>query len=141
MNNETRAAVERYRLHEAIIGPDYRASPYFSEGAGLDYERMRRDEWLMRDGYLAEHPADGDELVTEDWLRSIGASDRLNGEWLVADPRTLDECVEVWCIFTDDGGPPGITAMQADYEDAPCIIANCTRSKLRKLLEALGAKL
>lgn len=100
------------------------------------FARVRR----ICEAYLSEHLADGDEPVTEEWLRSIGADHRLNGEWLIADPRTLDECMEVWCIFTDDGGPPGVIVKPSYCEDAPCIIANCTRSQLRKLLEALGVK-
>lgn len=71
MTPEQKAALDRLRKHEAITGMDFRESPYFVEGRGVDEFKRLLDLFVLKDAYLAEHPADDDEPVTEEWLRSV----------------------------------------------------------------------
>lgn len=58
MTDEQRAALGRLRTSLGLSGDQY-----------MD------DLETVSDLYLAEHPADDEEPVTEDWLRSVGAID------------------------------------------------------------------
>ena len=67
MSDELRAAAERVRRVEAGEPADqaYRAHPrrQFQQFA---------DRGLMASAWLAEHPADDDEPISPEWLRSVG---------------------------------------------------------------------
>lgn len=68
---ETREAAERLRRFRN--GDN---SAYPDDDGGFFEERgqtmCEADEETLADAYLAEHPADAEEPITEDWLRSVG---------------------------------------------------------------------
>lgn len=63
-DNELRAAVER--VHKGAKNPLYYAFPLQPHG------QAKADAVLIVDAYLAEHPADDAEAVTEDWFAAVG---------------------------------------------------------------------
>ena len=67
MTPELRAAMERLRRIEA--GESY-YEVYGCQPTG--HGHMQRDERKLVDAFMAEHPADDDETVTEEWLGRVG---------------------------------------------------------------------
>ena len=80
MNDDVRQAAERLRLCLTVGGPDdplAGVSAAYSESDG-DFKNvacLTKDELTIVKAYLAEHPADDGEAVSEDWLRSVGLRD------------------------------------------------------------------
>ena len=81
MNQELRAIAERMRKHlEAIKTSDtFNDSDYYHQPLGVawewDEEKIGEDDAALARAFLAEHPADEDEPVTDEWLKVVG------GEW------------------------------------------------------------
>lgn len=74
-NEEIKAAAERIRRHHSGEEPADKAELFD------DYQAL----------YLAEHPADGDEPVTAEWLESQGWQYRkVVGEWSYTLPTGAD---------------------------------------------------
>ena len=73
MNDELRVAAKRYGLPypRASVSGDMDWDSYIQE---------MKDMELLADAYLAEHREDDAEPVTEEWLRSIGAKDEVDGK-------------------------------------------------------------
>lgn len=60
MTDELRAAAERLRRWKA------------GDHEVMESRHMLHANWsMLADAYLAEHPADDDEAVTEDWIESV----------------------------------------------------------------------
>lgn len=78
MNAGLRAAAERYRKlgTESAIITDHTGNP-------TGFVRVPGGRWDevtdLADAYLAEHPADDADDITEDWLREIGFT--YDDEW------------------------------------------------------------
>jgi hypothetical protein len=66
MNSDVRAAAERCRLNRYTAeAPDMRTAM-----------NEKRDDWrTLALAYLAEHPADDAEPISQAWLRSVGFRD------------------------------------------------------------------
>lgn len=60
MTNEEREALERLRNHREIWSEQYRDT------------QQGRDEAILANAYLREHPADDDELLNSTWVESAG---------------------------------------------------------------------
>jgi hypothetical protein len=142
-------AAQRYRLHHAIRGPHHQLSPYFVEGEGLDYNYIRHDEWLMRDAYLTEHPADDPKVIDEEWLQIMGKSEGLSN----CISYIVGEFTQSGCVLTTvrvvhlDSNPPLWTVEIAQHESGKqprwslgVGVIVSTRRQLRNLLEALKWK-
>lgn len=79
MSEELRAA-ERLRQHREIDEQCKKTGkwslvmgcPYFNCDR-CNPDRIRKDELLLADAYLAEHPADDGEPITTEWLEFVGA--------------------------------------------------------------------
>lgn len=78
MTDDVRAAAERLREHRRVVAAmeHSKASPYtyidVSTGAaGFVPNAELRDMAAVVTAYLAEHPADDAEPVTEAWLRAV----------------------------------------------------------------------
>ena len=73
MSDELRQAAER--LYEYVTRE---IDDFTDEAAELDEEmgeelrQVLRDTLKLARNYLAEHPADGDELIDDNWLEEIG---------------------------------------------------------------------
>lgn len=61
------------RLRRLYAGVESYHEVYGCPPTGLGHQQ--RDERLVLDYVIAEHPADDAEPVTEEWLRSVGAVD------------------------------------------------------------------
>lgn len=76
MNDDVKAAAERYRKHQQRLCEDeHHKSPYWLPLTECWSERRLEDANVLANAHLTEHPADDDEPVTEEWLRSIGFKD------------------------------------------------------------------
>ena len=131
MTPEQKAALDRLLRHEAITGMDFRESPYFVEGRGVDESLRLPDVRIAMLLCLAEHPADDDEPVTEEWLRSVGFCDTEYMSSLENGPLeyVLEEEVyfpENWIL--NGGDPPESMSIK-------------TRGDVRRLCRALGIQL
>ena len=86
MIDDLRAAAERCRQWNAL-GPNVSTRQRRAIYPGsLDLVQVnmarQRDLRALADAYLAEHPADDGEPVTEDWLRAVGFRDYVEpSEW------------------------------------------------------------
>ena len=95
----------------------------------------RQDATLLASLYLAEHPADDGEDVTEEWLESVGW--RRNRGYMDS-PQIGDSCFQLtWCslgqsmlLECDDNDQPDVTLPHIK-----------TRGDVRRLCEALGIEL
>lgn len=80
MNDELRAACDRLRrikdgelnVYRYLCEPPERQGLQDHEKIAVIKRQREIDEGTVIDAYLAQHPADGDELVDGGWLRSIG---------------------------------------------------------------------
>ncbi len=85
MMSDVKEAAERMRQH--IAKKDEASGPYY---AGTFYQMdnalilLSKDLGVLSRAYLAEHPADEHEAITEAWLRSVGFFERC--EYLVIRP-------------------------------------------------------
>lgn len=89
------------------------------------------DALELANAYLAEHPADEDEPVTEEWLRAIGFNDDKEFPGYVI---LLTECGYIECIGFDGG----VEWMLFGNELNP---GPQTRGQVRLLCRALGIEL
>lgn len=114
---ELRAAAERLRdgAYPAIDLPPWAT-------------RVYRDGAAVAAAWLAEHPADDAEPVTEEWLRSVGFSSRPNNRWLQ--------------IRTPQGGRLDcwMASPLWEFHDEAVAIPQ-TRGDVRRLCTALGIDL
>jgi len=130
MTDELRAAVA---IFEA--GPDVH-----SDG----FEYFQAVGTLAR-AYLAEHPADGDEPVTEEWLRSIGFRNLSATMIYLRIPSHDGNGEEVDLYFYSDCVPPITPALiqkGCGKEDHVVLTGAVitTRGQVRRLIEALGGE-
>ena len=119
--SELRAAAERLRGKG-------RASGYFGSHLHcLDYKALATH-------YLAEHPADDAEPVTEDWLLSVGFTrNKIDQVILILESKDLGRAMTYitispceLCIESDDGGS--------------IWLGERTRGDVRTLCRALGVE-
>jgi hypothetical protein len=86
----------------------------------------------LANAYLAQHPSDGDEAVTEDWLKTIGFDEKLimelQGKWSLIAYTSSN-----WCLYIENS-PDDYYGCAHDY-DLP---QPKTRRQVRQLLQALG---
>jgi len=68
MNEQVKSAMERLRQMRADADDHDGGYPATEEGR----RQSLLDHAALADAYLAEHPADDDEAITEDWLREVG---------------------------------------------------------------------
>lgn len=114
MNDELKAAAERLRA-DAYADWDYMDGIYASD-------KQLEDRRLIAKAYLAEHPADNDEPITDSWLRKIGFQDMETG--LESQDHVV--IVNAWGMdFTVCNGKPKPE----------------TRGDVRRLAKALGLEL
>lgn len=80
MTDELRAACERLRRYQAASDANDVAAMdavYDAHGNNPDNcDSIWEDQADVADAYLAEHPADDDEPITEDWLAANRFQDR-----------------------------------------------------------------
>lgn len=106
MNDDVRAAAERLRKNRYNDNSIYE---------GIDHTKERDiDRKILADAYLALHPADDDEPVTEDWVIESGLSDI--------------DLVDEMKRFLDSGE-------RTEGKVRPCFT---TRGQVRRLLAAMG---
>lgn len=137
MSNDVAAAAERLRFD----GP-LNKSPYYTEGGNwhsFDHCQLRRDQEALADAWLAEHPVDDSEPVTEAWSKSIGAKflpelDGGLGFYLGDDP--CDEDIEWPAIQIGTGWVVIVNLNNVDRCHLT-LLENPTRGQLRRLLAAL----
>ena len=79
-------------------------------------------------GYLAEHPSDNEEPVTDEWLRSVGFDDRLPGLVIEGDCQYLLVYCRAGWYLSDDGDEIWVNPLTK-------------RSHVRRLCAALGVPL
>jgi hypothetical protein len=95
---------------------------------------------LLADAWLAEHPVDDDEPVTEEWLLSVGFSKK-NSAW--ASIGFDDEIYERYLGIEEDFslalGEHDFLGLNAIYVPFPG--AAKTRGDVRRLCKALGVPL
>lgn len=118
--SDVREAAERLREHSLL--------PHVRTADGRPY--FEGDLKLLANAYLAEHPSDDDELITDDWWRDMSGGCRFIFSpderlmlWLGADGM-LQLCIS-------DGGGDEIS------RDMPHIK---TRGDVRRLCKALGVE-
>jgi hypothetical protein len=92
---------------------------------------------MLRAQIIAEHPADSDLPVTEEWLRSVGFETAVNPLWIWARSAEI-------CLARDNTGSWVVT--RADDDDAFFVSeveipAFKTRGDVRRLCVALGIPL
>jgi hypothetical protein len=82
MSDDVKAAAERLLSGIELSDPYSIGDIYFSKKDGASFSL--KDIFILAESYLAEHPADDCEPITEEWLRSVGFSDGATGEslWL-----------------------------------------------------------
>lgn len=119
MSDKVRKAAERLRRTR---GSDYVTLKLVYGDNG---EQLQQDMMEIADAYLAEHPADDDEPITNEWLTSFGRHFEFNGHELAINS---DGGVELW---THWGGESVVIDL--------CDVA--TRGDVRRLLRGLGIKL
>jgi hypothetical protein len=126
MSRETEA-IERLRKHRRG------ETPY----EGWHEVGILRDCNDIVDAYLAEHPADEDELITPEWLESMDFKN--NMAYLADDQRTLLQLTE------RHNGFGAIVWQQPDRQMVsvtivlPGVLVK-TRGELRALLRGLGVE-
>ena len=106
-----------------------RAAAERHRGSREDY----RDLHTIADAYLAEHPADGEEPISEEWLHSIGFEDDRTG------------CPTLGPLHIQHAA---ITRMDSDveYPASACVRSfpipvPKTRGDVRRLCSAMGIEL
>lgn len=122
MTPEQKAAAERLRVSLKKRHVKFQSSPRTYLG----------DMELIVIAYLAQHPADDDEPIDEEFLRSVGFVD--------IDKNTLqfdrDLPVDVW-----HGGVMAEAEWSVGGERIPHELMPSTRGDLRRLASALGIEL
>lgn len=93
MNEELRKAAQEI-LQGELVSQNQNTSIYRSMPASW---RNLAESWL------AEHPTDDDEPVTEEWLRLIGAKDEVDGKINGEDVYDLYIGPARWCVFSSGG--------------------------------------
>jgi hypothetical protein len=86
---------------------------------------------VLAHAYLADHPADEDEPVTEDWLRSIGLKLRMGFGFPVTKTMSLWDSRNGWGLYFHGG-------LGDSAEGETKIAKVATRGQVRRLLAALG---
>ena len=126
MSNELRAAAERLENIFAMQATHF-------ESVVMTRDQVAGAQDLAR-AYLAEHPADGDEPITAEWLRAVGFVDDRTGCPTLGPIHIRPH----WAMEGQDSDrelPP-----YACVRSLPIPIPK-TRSDLRKLCSALGIEL
>lgn len=124
MSDELRAAAER------LLGFD-----------GY-YEMQASDGKNLARAYLAEHPADDDEPVTADWLRSVGFKQDADTEYTSDDLILAPEDDQVALHWMQEGiEPDEIRTIWIVAENEGIYTSASTRGALRRLAAALGVTL
>jgi hypothetical protein len=114
---DIQSAAERLRRHMA--DPNHRDTYHGKESTLVgDWATLAR-------AYLAEHPADDGEAITEDWLRAVGF-------------KSMPSEVGLWLDKT--------VGVDLRSDTPGCVVCNArpriaTRGDLRRLAEALGIPL
>lgn len=137
MSEDLRAAAERMRSYlsyladkEARVDAEH---PYgvnhWAGGWYFNNEQYRRDGLMLRDAYLAEHPADDSESVTFEWLESIGF---YRDGTHIDDPLT---CCESAIYLSPDHNDETVWVVFVEVYELGHVK---TRGDVRRLLAALG---
>lgn len=96
-------------------------------------ERSVADQIVREhNAYLAEHPADDEEPVTEDWLRAVGSKPI---------PGVSFHAFDLGLFVQVGVRPDGSLCIHADRFTATLKMAICTRGDVRRLCAALGVPL
>jgi hypothetical protein len=129
---DIQSAAERYRGYSDFCKTEHDKG---FNGIVMPYRGVTADAIVLADAYLAEHPADDGEAITEDWLRSIEHDLQSVGfEFHVCRNQTTDEWEPHHFSIEhrpDDGEGPIFI---------PCKMVT-TRGDLRLLCRALGIPL
>jgi hypothetical protein len=122
MSNEIKQAAERVRkaLSQHPWSDSHELLTPFTVDCGI-----------LAGAYLAQHPSDGDEAVTEEWLRSIGFD--CCAHWGALDIGDRSNCAAEW-----DHGKWCVKGINGDFNVSIPIHAPTTRRAVKQLLQALG---
>lgn len=115
MNEELKRVIERYRERNSNQS-EYQDSIVYSEDV---------DAGILAEAYLAEHPADDDEPLSQEWLSSVSRG--VFGKVAFVSYELLDDA-SVWRMLGDDRGWYLFTSVK-------------TRGDVRRLCRALGIEL
>lgn len=129
MSDELRAAIVRVRLCQQE-GPDVA----YPNAKGGEYIR---DMDTLTEAYLAEHPADDGEPVTEEWLRSVGFV-RMQQPAAGNDMILRNEAGNCLTYYPARRGDPAGPLWGVVGEWLPKPLRPATRGDVRRLLLALG---
>lgn len=89
------------------------------------------DMGTIRDAYLAEHPADDEEPITEEWLRLFASMEILGTKRLGYIVAQVGVLTIEWCPVCGDLEP--VLCLEQRV-----LFWNPNRGQLRRLLAALG---
>ena len=113
-------------IHKANVSVREAAERLTPERAACCHGAVELDTKILAAAYLAEHPADEDELVTRAWLGEVGLGVEYSHEIGLG-----------FALHTHDLVPWGIV-----YEDAEMDLPPVkTRGDVRRLCKALGKEL
>ena len=105
---------------------------YGTRPSSLAIGRMCNDARLIAEQWLAEHPADTELEITEDWLESLGCTHA--DSWYFKVPGKTNMQAEVQLVRWSGG-----YSVRAQDRYTSVLIANVkTRGDLRDLAKALG---
>lgn len=131
MTPEQKASLDRLRKHEAIIGSDYRTSPYYVEGRGVVSDEWWKDVFAAKNLAQSEHPDDDDVPVSGEWLESVGGL-----------KSRADSYTWVFPFIVDDGWHCCITVSHGYVRiDGITVIVSPTRGNVRRLCRELRIEL
>lgn len=92
--------------------------------------------------YLAEHPSDDGELVTEEWLKVAGGKHQMSGVYSFFGSQSDDENL-VWVDVRPDNGATSLTLVppKGEGNELRVWLGKKTRLDVRLLCSALGIQL
>ena len=147
MGNLTEAIerVRRFNAGEPLMSvyAECKTRPPNRLGSWSDYDAAERARaWLASDNdalasaYVAEHPADSEEPITEDWLRSVGFSDLHPGE-----PDGVLRIRKPGTSVVIEWGSKSGCVWIGEYFNQEKLAINPSRGYIRRLAAALGIEL
>ncbi len=139
MRDEVRERAERLRAFNEISGPDFYQKVYAiynCDDTSRINRYLRADAFALAKAYLAEHPADDGEAVTEDWLRSLATKTLMCGKEIDYHRFKFENGFSRLNIYPDCS-----VSIERNDDEIPLPLQLNTRGDVRLLCRALGIPL
>ena len=154
--DELTAATNRVREFRQLLTTGLRIPEVYELVYGVGPQQVHKyllDEQAIVDAYLVEHPADDPELLTADWLRSVGFTDDPTDAVFLRTPLPGSLYPAYLCVCSDpdskiDGGNAVFTSYDRrkdgsdDLDTEDMVVTGKdvirTRGDVRRLLRALS---